>query len=182
MKFGVFFLVIQVCWGLRLQAKYQESTDFVFCPYVPFLPPDDTCVALAFSSQNHGATNIDPQLDPTGQKNANLCQCSGCTQGRGQWQGPKNERKGRKIDEGKRGASAVWREVILHEAWGRGICSEIVNIYDSWACAEEVESLRSQSLNFMFTKLWQQVTINNTYIGQKCSTFSDNMNEISRSF
>ena len=49
-----------------------ESTDFVFYPCVPLLPPNDTSVALAFYSQNHGATNIDSQLDPTGQRKANL--------------------------------------------------------------------------------------------------------------
>ena len=39
---------------------------------MPLLPPNDTSVALAFYSQNHGATNIDSQLDPTGQRKANL--------------------------------------------------------------------------------------------------------------
>jgi hypothetical protein len=49
-----------------------ESTDFVFYPYVLLLLPNDTCVALAFYSQNHGATNIDPHLDPTGQQKTNF--------------------------------------------------------------------------------------------------------------
>jgi hypothetical protein len=45
-----------------------ESTYFVFYPYVPLLPPNDACVALAFSSQNHGATNMIRRWNPQASK------------------------------------------------------------------------------------------------------------------
>lgn len=61
---GVFILT-RICWERKWQAEYPNTCTLWVLPYVYFLPPDGTCVAVAFPSQNNGTMNIEPQPDPT---------------------------------------------------------------------------------------------------------------------
>ena len=91
-------LLIQVCWERKWRAKHSNKFYVLLC--VSVFPPDDTCVALALRFQNIALrTSIRSRtpkiLNFEWQARHHFCDCSFCTQGQRQLQGPKvkEERK-----------------------------------------------------------------------------------------